>query len=210
MTREKAVKDRAQTSRELQRREQVRRDQLLSAALDVFLRFGFRKTSMDEVARAAQVSRQGLYLHFPTKEDLFRATVEHLLAGALSQATSALANEENEIEQRLVNAFDEWIGRFVGIFAGGTADLADSSQKLVQSLVNDYEARFVGAIAATLRASGVSKTYKAQGLNSQQLARVLHSSARGFKYSAASRAEFVTDFALTVRAFCLRSAASSE
>ena len=39
-----------------------RREALLEAAVGVFARYGFRKTSMDEVARAAGVSRQGLYL----------------------------------------------------------------------------------------------------------------------------------------------------
>ena len=44
-----------------------RRSRLLEAALGVFLRYGYKKTSMDEVARAADLSRQGLYLHFATK-----------------------------------------------------------------------------------------------------------------------------------------------
>jgi AcrR family transcriptional regulator len=47
-----------------------RRRALLDAALAVFSRYGYQKTSMDEVARSAQLSRQGLYLHFATKEEL--------------------------------------------------------------------------------------------------------------------------------------------
>jgi AcrR family transcriptional regulator len=50
---------------------------LLDAALGVFSRFGYRKTSMDEVARMADFSRQGLYFYYAAKEDLFRATVLH-------------------------------------------------------------------------------------------------------------------------------------
>jgi AcrR family transcriptional regulator len=53
---------------------QTRPKNLLDASLSAFLRYGFRKTSMEEVARASHISRQGLYLHFQTKEDLFRAT----------------------------------------------------------------------------------------------------------------------------------------
>ncbi|MEJ1972949.1 MAG: helix-turn-helix domain-containing protein [Lacunisphaera sp.] len=59
-----------------------RRTALLEAALGVFARFGYRKTSMDEVARAAQISRQGLYLHFANKEELFRATVQQAVEDA--------------------------------------------------------------------------------------------------------------------------------
>ena len=42
------------------------------AATAIFLRYGFKKTSMDDVAQAAGVSRQGLYLYFDTKDFLFR------------------------------------------------------------------------------------------------------------------------------------------
>jgi AcrR family transcriptional regulator len=52
---------------------------LLDAAIGVFARFGYRKTSMDDIARAAGVSRQGLYLLFSNKEELFRRSVEYSL-----------------------------------------------------------------------------------------------------------------------------------
>jgi AcrR family transcriptional regulator len=55
-----------------------RRRSLLDAALTVFSRYGYQKTSMDEVARSAQLSRQGLYLHFATKEELFQAAVRRM------------------------------------------------------------------------------------------------------------------------------------
>ena len=55
--------------------DRTRQERVLAAALGVFGRYGFRKTSMDEVARAAGISRQGLYLYFASKEALFRAAV---------------------------------------------------------------------------------------------------------------------------------------
>src|SRR5688572_25054847 len=93
----------------------ARRRALLDAALTVFLRYGFRKTSMDDVARAADISRQGLYLHFPTKEDLFRAATRHALEGALRAAGDVLAERARPLEARLVGAFDQWVGRWVAV-----------------------------------------------------------------------------------------------
>lgn len=46
---------------------------ILDAALPVFVRFGFRKATMADIARAAGISRASLYLSFNSKEDLFRA-----------------------------------------------------------------------------------------------------------------------------------------
>src|SRR6202034_2629987 len=87
---------------------------VLDAAVGVFARYGFRKTSMEEVARAAGVSRQGLYLQFANKEELFRKAVEHSLNNQLSAAAAALARGEDGLELRLIAACDAWSGRFVG------------------------------------------------------------------------------------------------
>src|SRR5688572_30518618 len=91
----------------------ARRSRLLDAALTVFLRYGFRKTSMEEVARAAQVSRQALYLHFATKEELFAAAVQHYLALGLEAAVQPLRDASLALEAQLLAAFDAWFGRFV-------------------------------------------------------------------------------------------------
>lgn len=58
----------------------VRKHQaILEAATGLFLRDGFRGTSMDAVASAAAVSKQTVYAHFATKKALFTAIVEGTL-----------------------------------------------------------------------------------------------------------------------------------
>jgi AcrR family transcriptional regulator len=183
--------------------EDPRRRQLMDAALAVFMRFGFRKTSMAEVARAANVSRQALYLHFATKEDLFRASVEYLLDTALAAATTALAAAELPLEKRLVAAFDAWIGRFVGTLGPNAAELSAATNELVGPILARHEAQFVEAVAKALRASGVSAAYKPAGVTGRQLADTLHASARGLKYGALTREAFVEGMTIAVRVLCL-------
>src|SRR5690349_11830561 len=93
--------------------EDPRRERLLDAALQAFLRYGFRKTSMEEVARGAGLSRQALYLHFETKEVLFRAAVRHALELGLRAASEHLGATDARVADRLVGAFDEGVGRYV-------------------------------------------------------------------------------------------------
>src|SRR5580698_9381573 len=93
---------------------ETRQEALLEAAVGVFARYGFRKTSMDEVARAAGVSRQGLYLQFADKEALFRQAVTYKLSRQLRAAIAELSKEQSTFEARLIAACDEWAGRFVG------------------------------------------------------------------------------------------------
>ncbi|WP_437731570.1 TetR/AcrR family transcriptional regulator [Sorangium sp. So ce1335] len=180
-----------------------RRRRLMDAAITVFLRFGFRKTSMDEVARAANVSRQGLYLHFATKEELFRASVTYFLDTALAAAAAALADTERCLEERLVAAFDTWIGRFVGALGSDAADIAAATKELVGPMVADREGQFVEAVEEALRASGLVAAYAPAGVTGRQLADTLYAAARGLKYGAATREAFVEGVSVAVRVMCL-------
>jgi AcrR family transcriptional regulator len=186
----------------------ARRCKLLEAAITVFTRYGFRKTSMDEVARAAQISRQGLYLHFATKEELFRATLQSAMEGSLHAAKAVLGDSSLPLEPRLVRAFDAWMGRYVGTFGAGASDLEEASDALVGSVLKHHKELFVESIAKTIRGSGLLAAYKAAGLNARQLADTLAATAHGLKCTSESRAEFVERFTVAVRALCapLRSA----
>ena len=55
-----------------------KRGAILKAAFEVFITYGFRKTSMDDIARAAGMSRPGLYQLFANKTDIFRALVREI------------------------------------------------------------------------------------------------------------------------------------
>src|SRR3984893_12536216 len=70
-------------------RSSRREARLLDAAARLFARFGFDKTSIDEIARAAGVSKGAVYLHWPSKDALFEATLiresEHLLDEVLER-----------------------------------------------------------------------------------------------------------------------------
>src|SRR2546430_7058607 len=94
--------------------DSARRERILAVALEVFGRYGFRKTSMEEIARAADISRQGLYLHFANKDALFRAAVRQELDTALDEVSRCLHEEDVGLERRIVAALDAWFGRYVG------------------------------------------------------------------------------------------------
>lgn len=176
---------------------------LLEAALTVFTRFGFRKTSMDQIARAANVSRQGLYLHFSTKEELFRATVQHALEAAFHAANEQLDNRSLPTPRRLIGAFDEWVGRYVGMVGGGGSGLGEASNTLVGPLLAEHEKRFLELVAKYIRSSGLATAYKPAGVTARQLAETLYATARGLKHDSATRADFVHGIRVAVRAMCL-------
>ena len=183
--------------------DETRRRRLLDAALATFLRFGFRKTSMEEVARAAHLSRQGLYLHFPTKEELFRATVAYALETGLQAASLRLQQPDLSLEQKLSGAFEQWTGRYVGMIGGDVGDLQEASDLLLGPVMAEHEELFLEAVTRAIRASGLPAAYKPAGITARQIADVLAAAARGLKHSCGSRGDFAERFAVAVRALCL-------
>ncbi len=77
------------TVRERRRTEKQR--VIARAATTVFLRDGYVATSMDEVAALAGVSKQTVYAHFGSKEQLFLAVMEEAIDGVLDDFFAALA-----------------------------------------------------------------------------------------------------------------------
>jgi AcrR family transcriptional regulator len=179
-----------------------RHEALLEAAIGVFARYGFRKTSMDEVARAAGVSRQGLYLLFADKEELFRKALTQKLSTQLRAASRALADVHEPLEARLIAACDEWAGRYIGITGSDAADLMCASTSLAGGTLTDYELRFEQALAQAIGASPLADFCAAAAVPPAAAARALHATARGLKHSSKTRQEFVQGMSAAARMFC--------
>src|SRR5690349_19443486 len=56
--------------------EQMRRQQILDAALACFSRRGYHATSMEDIVREAGLSVGAIYTYFPSKEELFKVLAE--------------------------------------------------------------------------------------------------------------------------------------
>lgn len=178
----------------------ARRERVLAAALEVFGRYGFRKTSMDEVARAAEISRQGLYLHFANKEALFRAAVRRELETALSEVSDRLSEEGAPLETRVVLALDAWLGRFVGTtLAVDVGNLLENSAMQLGDMVAEYTAAFDARIAAEVADVTSASDRRRLGTTPEEIAATLQTLARGWKYQVGSRAEFVSKMESGVR-----------
>ncbi len=178
---------------------------VLDAAVSVFARYGYRKTSMDDVARAAGVSRQGLYLSFANKEELFRRALEHSLSDQLASAIAALSRAEDGLETRLIAACKEWSGRFVGSLGADAADLMCASTALAGATLTEYEWQFEEALTNAIGGTAVAERCAAAGLNIADFVRALHATARGLKQSCKTQEDFVNGVTAAVRMACMPS-----
>ncbi|MDF3035740.1 MAG: TetR/AcrR family transcriptional regulator [Paucimonas sp.] len=81
------------------RRKEARPQELLSAALDLFVERGYAATRLEDVAARAGVSKGTLYLYFENKEDLFKAVVRENMV-------TAIGNAEQQVESFRGNSAD--------------------------------------------------------------------------------------------------------
>jgi predicted DNA-binding protein YlxM (UPF0122 family) len=58
-------------------KSQAKRRAIIAAAADLFMEQGFDATTMDDIAKSADVSKQTVYSHFQSKEALFGAAIEN-------------------------------------------------------------------------------------------------------------------------------------
>ena len=74
------------------RRKAERPEEIVAAAMEVFAEKGFAAARLDDIAARAGVSKGALYLYFATKEDIFRAVIEHGVAPNLGRIQTVLAD----------------------------------------------------------------------------------------------------------------------
>ncbi|SLN21452.1 HTH-type transcriptional regulator RutR [Falsiruegeria litorea R37] len=62
----------------MEAKREAKRRAILAAARDEFLSVGFEAANMDRIAAAAEVTKQTVYRYFPSKIDLFEATIRYI------------------------------------------------------------------------------------------------------------------------------------
>ena len=161
-------------------------DTIIESAIHRFLRYGASKTSMNEIAKDAGVSRQTLYDLFKGKDDLIRASIRSITDQNLSDIRRKL-NSSSDLRVRLETYFeDNVIKNFemmrvsddpqdlvTGHNAAGKAEIAVSRRKHEQ-LISEWLSPYASSIAAS-------------GHTVESLAHFVVTVTMAFKYEATDR-----------------------
>lgn len=75
------------------------RDDIISVAAKIFTRFGYKKTTMEEIAMASRKGKSSIYYYFSSKEDIFRAVVEKEAEELRKDLKNAIIKEDDPISQ---------------------------------------------------------------------------------------------------------------
>ncbi|MDQ0779156.1 AcrR family transcriptional regulator [Streptomyces aurantiacus] len=168
-----------------------RRAVVLDSALVTFARFGYRKTSMEEVARAARISRPGLYFLFSSKEALFRAAVTQALERDITTVERVLADTGRPLPERLVEAFDQWAGRYIGPLTHDVGVVIGDNPDLLGEIVETTPRRFEELVTDAVAVESGRET-------AGPVAQTLISASIGLKHQAATRESYLERLAVAV------------
>lgn len=73
---------------------------IINTSREIFARFGFKKTTMDEIARATYKAKSSIYHYFASKEEIFQSVIEKESNTLKEEITKAI-NQENTPQQKL-------------------------------------------------------------------------------------------------------------
>lgn len=102
-----------------QRRKDIRPQQLLDAALELFVEKGFSATRSEDLAQRAGVAKGTLYLYYPSKEDLFKEVVRQNLSKLITEGIELIGSFEGPTAELLSMLIATWWERVGDAPAGG-------------------------------------------------------------------------------------------
>lgn len=83
-------------------KEENLQEQILQAALQLYLKHGVKKVTMDDVARVIGKSRSALYYYFKNRDEIFEAVMVALVREVISQIETAV-NRADSIEPKILS-----------------------------------------------------------------------------------------------------------
>jgi len=176
--------------------------QILDAALPVFVRFGFRKTSMADIARAARISRASLYLSFSSKEELFRAGSMRAHTRTLNEVAAVLEGKGRAID-RIEMAISVFQRELIAPF-GGSADpeeLFAANMVLAADITLEARTKLLSMLTQTLIAAVESDEIELEPLQAPpaQLANIIVAAMDGIKHARVDGSGLADDTKLFMR-----------
>lgn len=153
---------------------------IINAARTVFLKYGYRRVTMNDLAQAAGISRPALYLVFPRKEDVFCGVVREMAREISEEVGHGLVSIKSPIEKLkfvceiwMVRPFD-WVNE-----SPEAKEVFESSHEFAGEAVNESLLSFERDLASVFEL--FSKGTLPKGISNSHGAHLLAGSILGIK-----------------------------
>jgi len=169
-----------------------KKHQILQAAIEVFGTYGYKKTSMQDIADALDISRPALYQYYKNKEAIFLALVGHTLSLGEQAAIQGFNHSEDNFECLLHGIKNMEQVLFGPIFLKPNGkELLTLSKKLTPELMKNFEIQLFNKIVCVLEKAVAEQEINLKTLNVKvtDAAKVILQSVDGIKNASESLEE---------------------
>jgi AcrR family transcriptional regulator len=156
------------------------RKKIIVTAGQIFSHYGYKKTTMDEVAKALKMGKSSIYYYFPGKEDIFEAVVLHEanilrneLTRAIKSVDSPIAKMEKYIFVRM-KTFEKLANYYNAIF-DKNLDHFDFIEKIREK----YDREEIAILRLILYDGVKKKIFNVE--NSEYTAMAIQTTMKGFE-----------------------------
>jgi AcrR family transcriptional regulator len=163
-------------------RSSAKPNAIVLAGLQLFTQYGYRKTSIDDIAQAAQVAKRTVYLHFENKAAVFLAILEYL-GDQVRQRCAAAERAGGTAVDRLTGLLDAYFGMGFELFSKSEhmPELEETFSKTARARIGDLNTEYEDLLTRFLRS--LEKTGEIggppQGLTVEQIVHMLMRAAKG-------------------------------
>lgn len=181
-----------------------KRSLIIDAALALFRQYGYRRTSMEDIAKDANVAKGTLYIYFKSKDELFEALARQL-AERVDHDFRAVMAQNLPLEAKVLAMLDAKLGfiyRWV-LSSPHAAELTDPTNRLPDDVFGPVDRNFRAALARILK-EGVKRgeiDLKGAQLTAEATVDTLIAAAHGAEKGARDEDEFHDRLCRIVRLF---------
>jgi len=159
-------------------------ERVVSAAQQIFIKYGYRRTTMGDLAEAGEISRPALYLLYANKEEIFRAVITRYYENAEKLAYKRIESSE-DVEQQLKGVMQTWVVEpFIEINRSPEAgEIYEAGYAFADDLRDQFSQIYMKQVESVLHNSSLVhlKTVQQHGLSIRRVAEMMVHSTLGLK-----------------------------
>lgn len=177
---------------------------IIDAALALFRQYGYRRTSMEDIAKSANVAKGTLYIYFKSKDELFEALARQL-ADRVDRDFRAVVARDLDLEAKVLAMLDAKLGflyRWV-LSSPHAAELTDPTNRLPEDVFGPVDRDFRAALAKILKEGARLGEIDLKGarITAEVTVDTLIAAAHGAEKGAKNEADFHDRLSRIVRLF---------
>lgn len=140
-----------------EQQKEKKRELILKSAERIFIRHGYKKTSVDEIAKESKVSKGAIYIFFRSKEEIFKTLVERKI-NKLWEEIEKAASEKSDPREKIKAAFLAKVGYLKKLltFKGVSESLFKEVRPIIDREIKKLEQKEVELLTQIL-AEGQNK-----------------------------------------------------